>query len=176
MSGQEGATGLSSPTTHPDAQALVIRPFRADDAPAFRALNEQWITRYFKLEPKDGATLANPQRSIIDRGGQILIATVAGHTVACCALLRIAPDEFEAAKMAVDPAYQGRGIGRRLFQAVIHEARRLHARRLYLETNSALKPAIHLYESLGFQRLDPVHVTPSPYDRVDIYMELKLNT
>lgn len=167
---------MSSPSTVPgvDVDPLLIRPFCPGDAAAFRALNEQWIVRYFRLEPKDEATLADPQRSIIDRGGQILIAAIAGRTVGCCAMLPIAPGEFELIKMGVDPAFQGRGIGRRLFQAIIEEARRLHARRLYLETNSRLHPAIRIYESFGFQRLDPAQVTPSPYDRVDVYMELNL--
>jgi putative acetyltransferase len=84
-------------------------------------------------------------------------------------------DEFEVAKMAVTTGYQGRGIGRRLLQAAIEEAQRMRARRLYLETNHILEPAIRLYESLGFRRLQPAQVTPSPYDRADVYMELMLS-
>jgi len=84
-------------------------------------------------------------------------------------------DEFEVAKMAVGTGHQGKGIGRRLLHTAIEEARRMRARRLYLETNHILKPAIRLYESLGFQYLDPTLVTPSPYDRADVYMELKLD-
>jgi putative acetyltransferase len=75
--------------------------------------------------------------------------------------------------MAVTPGHQGEGIGRRLLCAVIAEARRMQAGKLYLETNHILKPAIRLYESLGFQHLDPGEVTPSPYGRADVFMELK---
>ncbi len=32
---------------------VVIRPFQAGDEIAFRQLNEEWITRYFRLEEKD---------------------------------------------------------------------------------------------------------------------------
>jgi hypothetical protein len=31
--------------------AIAIRPFRSGDEAAFRRLNEEWITHYFKLEP-----------------------------------------------------------------------------------------------------------------------------
>jgi putative acetyltransferase len=57
---------------------------------------------------------------------------------------------------------------------VIRKAQELEARRLYLETNSTLTPAIRLYESVGFHHVPPEKVTPSPYERVDVYMEMDL--
>lgn len=155
--------------------SVLIRPFNATDGVAFKALNEEWIKRYFKMEVKDEAMLSDPQRGVIERGGMILMATIDGQRVGCCALLRINEDEFEVAKMAVASECQGRGIGRRLLHAAIEDARRMRAHRLYLETNHMLKPAIQLYESFGFRHLDPTQVPPSPYDRVDVYMELNLN-
>ena len=167
------------PSPHPSssssAGSLLVRPFRPGDEAAFRLLNEQWIEQYFTLEAKDRSIFANPQRTILGRGGQILIATINDESVGCCALLRMGQNEFEVAKMAVAPACQGKGIGRRLLSAVIDEARRLGASRLYLETNHTLKPAITLYESLGFSRMNPADITPSPYARADVYMELRLN-
>ena len=76
--------------------------------------------------------------------------------------------------MAVTPAWQGRGLGRKLLEHVIHQARQLKAKRLYLETNSRLVPAIRLYESLGFRHLPADRVIPSPYQRADVYMEFFL--
>ncbi|MEI9977024.1 MAG: GNAT family N-acetyltransferase [Ignavibacteriota bacterium] len=153
---------------------VLIRAFESGDEKAFRTLNEQWIKTYFRVEAKDEATFADPQSTIIEQGGQIFIADLAGESVGCCALLRMSPDEFEVAKMAVSPDYQGKGIGRRLLQAAIDEARRMGMRRLYLETNHQLRNAIGLYESLGFRHLDPSAVAPSAYDRADVYMEMML--
>jgi GNAT superfamily N-acetyltransferase len=82
--------------------------------------------------------------------------------------------EFEVAKMAVTPAYQGAGIGRKLLQVVIEAGRASGARRLYLETNHKLQHAIRLYESMGFRHLSPDKIIPSPYARADVYMELFL--
>ncbi len=153
---------------------VLIRSFQAGDEVTFRTLNEQWIRRYFEVEAKDEAMFADPQKAILERGGQILLAIVGDKSVGCCALLPMGDDEFEVAKMAVVPGHQGNGIGRRLLGAAIEEAKRMQARRLYLETNHSLTPAIRLYESLGFRRLDPSKLTPSPYARADVYMELKL--
>jgi N-acetylglutamate synthase-like GNAT family acetyltransferase len=96
------------------------------------------------------------------------------QAVGCCALLRLKDAVFEVAKMAVTPAWQGRGLGRRLLAHVIQKAQELGARRLYLETNSRLTPAIRLYESVGFHHMPPEKVTPSPYKRADVYMEMDL--
>jgi len=140
---------MTTPETGP-----TIREFRPGDEAAFRRLNEEWINRYFVLEPKDEDSLADPQRTILDRGGRIFLAILASEPVGCCALLAVAPGEFEVAKMAVTKSSQGAGIGRRLLEKAITEARASGARRLYLETNRKLVAAIRLYESLGFTHSD----------------------
>jgi putative acetyltransferase len=156
------------------AAKIGIRQFQPGDAAAFRRLNEEWITRYFRIEPKEELVLADPQKVILDSGGRIFFATAGERCIGCCGLIRLNEKEFEVAKMAVEPSYQGAGIGRRLLQAVIEEARRAGAHRLYLETNHVLTPAIRLYESLGFKHIDPSRIIPSAYARADVYMELLL--
>jgi putative acetyltransferase len=164
---------MSFAKDQPSAAAeIVIRQFQPGDAAAFRRLNEEWITRFFRIESKEQPVLADPQATILDPGGRIFMATAGERCVGCCALIRIGDKEFEVAKMAVEPAYQGEGIGRRLFHATIEEGRRAGARRLYLETNHMLTPAIRLYESMGFKHIDANRIIPSEYARADVYMEL----
>jgi GNAT superfamily N-acetyltransferase len=151
---------------------LTIREFRPGDEAAFRRLNEEWIVRYFALEPKDEASLADPRGTILDGGGRIFLAVEDDNPVGCCALLAIGPGEFEIAKMAVTEASRRSGIGRRLLGITVAEARASGARRLYLETNRTLDGAIRLYESVGFRHLPPERVIPSPYARSNVYMEL----
>jgi putative acetyltransferase len=153
---------------------ITIREFRPGDEAAFRSLNEEWITRYFVLEPKDEASLANPREAILDCGGRIFLAVRGGQPIGCCALLAVAPGEFEVAKMAVTESSQRNGAGRRLLETTIAEARSAGAHRLYLETNRKLAAAIRLYESLGFRHLPPERIVPSAYTRADVYMELYL--
>ena len=158
----------------PPVTAIGVRQFEPGDAAAFRRLNEEWITRYFRIEPKEEPILADPQTTILDSGGRIFFATAGERCVGCCALIRMRDTEFEVAKMAVEPSYQRGGLGRRLLQAAIEEARSAGARRLYLETNHGLTPAIRLYESVGFKHVDANRIVPSPYARADVYMELIL--
>lgn len=154
--------------------AVTIRDFQPGDEAAFRRLNEEWITRYFAVESKDEQSFADPQATIIDRGGRIFLAFHEDNPVGCCALVFMSPGEFEVAKMAVTQSLQGAGIGRQLLERTIAEARAAGATRLYLETNHNLTPAISLYRSLGFQPVPSERVVPSPYDRADVYMELQL--
>ncbi|HUD99779.1 MAG TPA: GNAT family N-acetyltransferase [Bryobacteraceae bacterium] len=153
---------------------VIIREFEPGDEACFRKLNEEWITRYFSMEAKDEEALVDPQSRILAPGGRIFLATIEDHCIGCCALLRLCADEFEVAKMAVAPMWQGSGIGRKLLQTVLEAARSAGARRLYLETNHILTPAIRLYHSIGFKPIPPSRIVPSPYARADVYMEMIL--
>jgi ribosomal protein S18 acetylase RimI-like enzyme len=166
---------LSSP---PSVTAVQVRQFRPGDQASFQSLNEWWIRKYFRLEPKDVEALENPQGAILAKGGHIYFAVLprgsAEEIVGTCALVPIAAGEFEVSKIAVSEALQGAGIGRKLLAEVIAAARQLGATRLYLETNQILTPAIRLYQSLGFRHLAPEQIKPSAYSRADVYMELLL--
>src|ERR1700721_50127 len=119
------------------ASEIGIRQFQAGDAAAFRRLNEEWITRYFRIEPKEELVLADPQKVILDSGGRIFFATAGERCIGCCGLIRLNEKEFEVAKMAVEPSYQRAGIGRRLLQAVTDEPRGAGAKALSLDTTHA---------------------------------------
>lgn len=151
---------------------VTLRTFRAEDAAAFRALNEDWITKHFGLEAKDRETLGDPEGHIVRLGGQIYMAFVEEEPVGCCALMLVRPGVYEVAKMTVAEGYRGFGIGRKLLAHTIGQGRAMGAASLYLETNSGLADAIHLYEELGFVHLPPQRVVPSPYARADVFMEL----
>ena len=115
----------------------------------FISLNEAWIQRYFAIEEADRELSKNPGR-IVDEGGVILTAVEGGRVVGACALFRDGDHSFELARMAVDPAHRGKGIGRDLASAAIVYAAESGAIRLTLLTNTILTPAVELYRSLGF--------------------------
>lgn len=140
---------------------------------AFRALNVEWISTYFKMEENDYKSLDNPDGYILSKGGYILVALYEGEPVGVCALIKMDDPEydFELAKMAVSPKAQGKNVGWLLAQAIIKKAEKLGSKKLYLESNTILKPAINLYHKLGFQK---VAGRPTPYERANIQMELIL--
>ncbi|MBP2831082.1 GNAT family N-acetyltransferase [Aquimarina sp. U1-2] len=157
-----------------ESSDVVILEFLPEHHSAFRELNEQWITRYFKLEDADRKALDDPQSHILDKGGKILVAVQNDVVLGVCALLKMqdVKYDYELAKMAVSPKARGKGIGHLLGKSIIEKAKELNASDLYLESNTILKPAITLYEKLGFKKVSG-HYTP--YERCNIQMELTLN-
>jgi DNA-binding MarR family transcriptional regulator/N-acetylglutamate synthase-like GNAT family acetyltransferase len=140
---------------------------------AFRSLNQEWISTYFQMEEADYKALDNPKEYILDKGGKIFVALYENEPVGVCALIKMNdPDyDFELAKMAVSPKIQGKSIGWLLGQTIINAAKELGASKVYLESNTVLKPAINLYHKLGFKK---VVGRATPYERCNIQMELQV--
>lgn len=140
---------------------------------AFRALNVEWISTYFKMEEADYKALDNPKEYILDKGGKIFVALYHNEPIGVCALIKMNdPDyDYELAKMAVSPKIQGKSVGWLLGQAIVNAAKELGASKIYLESNTILKPAINLYQKLGFKK---VIGRSTPYERCNIQMELEI--
>lgn len=151
---------------------MAFRTFRPGDEAAFFRLNEDWIRKYFgTLEAADEEIIRHPRASILEGGGEIFFAERNGEAIGCCALIAMGAGKYELAKMTVAESARGSGIGRRLLQFAIDQARQLGAQRLYLESNTKVAAAIHLYEQAGFQHLQGPD-KPSKYQRANVFMEL----
>lgn len=156
-----------------ESQNVKIVAFEPKYKEAFKALNVEWISTYFEMEPADYKALDNPEEYILNKGGKILVALYDDEPVGVCALIKTNNQEygFEMAKMAVSPKAQGKNIGWLLGQEIIKTAKDLGAKKIYLESNTILKPAINLYYKMGFEK---VFGLETPYKRCNIQMELVL--
>ncbi|UUF13789.1 MULTISPECIES: bifunctional helix-turn-helix transcriptional regulator/GNAT family N-acetyltransferase [Flavobacterium] len=156
-----------------ESKDVKIVEYKPEYQEAFRALNVEWISTYFEMEEADYKALDNPEEYILNKGGKILVALYENEPVGVCALIKMNNPEydFEMAKMAVSPKAQGKNIGWLLGQAIVAKAKELGAKKIYLESNTILKPAINLYYKLGFEK---VFGLETPYKRCNIQMELKV--
>lgn len=154
---------------------LIVRPYKATDAAAFRDLNLEWIDQHFRVEASDRAQLEYPDTNILEPGGRILIADMDGNAVGTAALVPgHGESTVELAKMCVSPKMKGQGIGNALMEAAIAAARDMGTRRIWLETNKVLRPALKLYRKYGFRELSGDELTATPYDRCNCQMTLDL--
>lgn len=138
----------------------------------FKRINIEAISETFSLEAHDLEQLNWPETYILPNGGTILLAEFEGKIVGTVGLVCSAPGEYELVKLAVAKSWRAIGLGRQLCKAAIDYARRQQASRIWLEANTQLQSAIHLYETLGF-----VHVpsSASQYIRANVCMELRFN-
>ena len=151
---------------------VEIITYNESYAKDFYRLNIEWLEKYFTVEDYDKIVLSQPRQHIIDKGGTILLAKVDDDIVGTVALINRGVDGYELSKMAVTEHFQGFRIGKKLMYAAIYKTITLGADRLFLDSNTILKPAIQLYQKVGFKEI-PVS-TDSPYERCNIRMEIKL--
>jgi [ribosomal protein S18]-alanine N-acetyltransferase len=68
-------------------------------------------------------------------------------------LSRLAADEAEILTIAVDAAYQGKGVGRALLSENLRQAANAGARAMFLEVAKDNEPALALYHRFGFAKV-----------------------
>jgi DNA-binding MarR family transcriptional regulator/N-acetylglutamate synthase-like GNAT family acetyltransferase len=154
-----------------ERQQVEIIDYRPEFHDDFKRLNYEWIEKYFQIEESDRQSLEHPNETILTPGGHIYMAHFNGEIVGTCALIKMDNDTYELAKMAVTEKAKGKGIGWLLGKSAINKARELGAKTVFLGSNTTLAPAINLYQKLGFQKTIKY---PSPYERCNIQMELRL--
>jgi putative acetyltransferase len=94
------------------------------------------------------------------RYAPVLIAFHADQLAGCAALREIGDGIGEMKRLYVRPAFQGSGLGRRLVERVIAEAKAAGYQSLRLDTLPKMGPAIALYRSLGFREIPPYGDNP----------------
>lgn len=96
--------------------------------------------------------------------GTILVAE--GPAGEVWGVVALRPLEGEATcemkRMYVRPIARGQGLGRILGEAILAEARTRGYRAMRLDTIDTMTPAITLYESLGFRRIEAYRFNPMP--------------
>lgn len=139
---------------------------------AFAELNIAWIKDLHVVEPSDQNMYDHPE--IYTQGrNSVFSVHMDGQVAGVCALKEDEDGKFELTKMAVDPGFQGRGIGKIIMDAVESYARdEMGLSHIYLISNTKNAAALRLYERCGWR---VSFEGPHPkYARADIGMEKNL--
>lgn len=95
-------------------------------------------------------------------GGALLLATCQKEPAGTIAVRRLAPTSGEVKRLYLRPPFRGQGLGRRLLEAVMDQARTLGYESLYADTLPAMTDALSLYERVGFERVEAYSQAPTP--------------
>jgi ribosomal protein S18 acetylase RimI-like enzyme len=102
----------------------------------------------------------------------IVVAMEGCYPAGCAAMRELEPEIAEMKRVYVRPDYRGTGLGRRLAEHVIQEARARGYAALRLDTLPAMETAVAMYRSLGFREIPAYHDNPLPGM---LYFELDLS-
>lgn len=152
---------------------------------------EELLLDYYKIvlkafEAAGGPVLAPEDlaRSSIDHldemlppAGRLALAFgQSGQLLGCGAMRRIRQDAVEMKRMFVRPEAQGQGLGRRLFEMRIAEARNMGCRTIYVDTVKGNRPMLSIYERHGFQYIPryPENANPLEFEPYLVFLKYQI--
>ncbi len=140
---------------------LSLADFQEADLPGILAIERAsfrhpWSAEAFRAEARNPIARV---RVLRHASGRVL-----GYVV-----FRLYEQAVHLLNIAVDPACRRRGLGRRLLQEVVREARRHGLPWVVLEVRVSNEPAQRLYEAFGFRRVQRL---PAYYGDEDAWLYL----
>jgi ribosomal protein S18 acetylase RimI-like enzyme len=134
---------------------VAIRRYERADGPAVRRLHD----RTFENEATDPEDIPNIDdldrihEEYVDSGGAFLLAETDGSLVGMGGL-KVDGSTGEMFRLRVHPDHQGRGVGRKLVEALEEAARERGVETLYAETARRQTAAVSFYPALGYEQHD----------------------
>jgi len=157
------------------ADTIRIRPWREDDYSgavrtifrSYRGEDDSRINSQYGSEEGCAELLSILTDTVwcgrfLPEASRVAASNVSGNQVAVLIASRMSPDTAHLGQISVLPAYQGRGIGRRLIQSAIAELSTRGFTGATLAVTATNSRAVSLYESCGFST---VHSFPVYYWR-----------
>jgi PPOX class probable F420-dependent enzyme len=133
---------------------IRIEPAGADGAAeVLRAMQRGFEQYRGSLQPPSSALdeTLDDVRAAMARGGAFVARD--GPTVVGSARYQFRPGYTYAERVAVDPAYRGRGVGAALMRAIEDAARASGSPEVRIGVRASLPGNMHFYEDLGYRTL-----------------------
>jgi GNAT superfamily N-acetyltransferase len=146
-----------------DYYRIALQKLEAAGGPTLRpeALAESSLDHLDEMLPPKG-------RLLLAHGGD-------GQLLGCGTLRWIRPDAVEMKRMFVRPEAQGLGLGQRLFEMRVEEARKMGCRAIYADTVAGNRPMLSIYERFGFTYIPryPENANPPEFEPYLVYLEYR---
>ena len=141
---------------------ISFRSVPVTDATAHALLAEYFAYREQTFPNARGYVTTFPAAApFVEPAGVFLVVELDGASVGCGGIRSLGGSRFEVKHLWLQPAAQGRGLGRALLAELESRARQLGATELVLDTNASLEAAGRLYLSSGYTDTEPYNDNPN---------------
>lgn len=141
--------------THIEQARTLAREYVGWLLDSIRVYYPQVDTTIFAAEHKYDDVSKKIPGDNMSPDGRLLLALDGDHAAGVIALGKLSDTICEMRTLFVRPAYRGTGLGKKLAQAVIDQARQIGYDTMRLDTLGFLDSALGLYRSLGFRSIEP---------------------
>jgi GNAT superfamily N-acetyltransferase len=130
-----------------------LRRANPDDAAAVAACVRRAYARYEQRLPRPPKPVLADYAVVLRETVTFVLQRITGE---CLGILVLVPksDHLLLEKIAVEPAWQGQGLGRRLLELAEAEAHRLGLPEVRLYTNALMSENRALYSRIGYAEYD----------------------
>ncbi|MFN7097565.1 MAG: ribosomal protein S18-alanine N-acetyltransferase [Gammaproteobacteria bacterium] len=122
---------------------IHIRPMQAADVAAVSAIEQQAFPHPWGEQSFYDCIRVNFKCWVLEIGQQII-----GYAIVMAVL-----DESQLLNIAIAPTHHGKKLGKYLLSWVLAQLKVTGTKEMFLEVRISNTAAIHLYETLGFQKI-----------------------
>jgi len=136
---------------------VMRHDLRPGDLGAIVRLHGILYAREYGFDPTFEAYVAGPLADFVRRGSdrdRLWIAEQDGRLAGCIAIVAASPEIAQLRWFLVDPSTRGTGLGKWLLQEAIAFSKEREYEQVFLWTVSALQAAAHLYQLVGFRKVE----------------------
>ncbi len=140
-----------------EAPVTVRHDLRPGDLGFIVFLHGTIYAREHGFDPTFEAYVAGPLSQFVrsrSERDRLWIAERGDRIVGCVAIAGTSEDEAQLRWLLVDPSARNQGLGKRLLHDAVDFARERGYRSLFLWTVSTLTTAAHMYQSVGFRKVE----------------------
>ncbi|MEM9465409.1 MAG: GNAT family N-acetyltransferase [Actinomycetota bacterium] len=141
---------------------VALRPATSHDVDAVVRCVDAAYRPYLDRMPVAPAPLLDDYDALIERG--VVTVAISQDEIVGLIVMWAEPDHVFIDNIAVSPQAQGRGLGRRLIDLAVEQARAVGHTELRLYTNEAMTENLTYYPRLGF--VETHRAFGNGYDRV----------
>ncbi len=135
------------------------KPDEIDEIRAMFSEYVAWLGVDLSFQQYDAELSSLPGR-YAPPSGRLLLARHNGLPAGCACLRKLSATRCELKRLYVREAFRKQGVGALLTHTALTEARLIGYREIVLDTLGSMRPAIALYQNLGFEEIPPYYTNP----------------